>query len=140
MPLGQPLLWTGLSAAEALVWPCVLSSLLFGWTVQNIEQMQGTLLVRVRVWSIVGAVWRGLPRTLGQLTLLSLFLLVLLPQTDTCLLADDQGHVGSFSLLRSPRRVVAVSTREGNGVTDGFTGLARVGLSHSLRICFFSRQ
>ena len=122
MPLGQPLLWTGLSAAEALVWRCVLSSLLFGWTVQNIEQMQGTLLVRVRVWSIVGAVWRGLPRTLGQLNLLSLFLLVLLPQTDICLLADNLRLVGSVSLLRSPRWEVGVSTREGNGVSDGFMG------------------
>ena len=84
--------------------------------------MQGTLLVRVRVWFIVGVVWSGLPRTPGQLTLLSLFLLVLLPQTDTCLLADDQGHVGSVSILRSQRWKVAVSTREGNGVTDGFTG------------------
>ena len=84
--------------------------------------MQGTLLVRVCVWSIVGVVWIGLPRTPGQLKLLSLFLLVLLPQTDTCLLADDQGHVGSVSILRSQRWKVAVSTREGNGVTDGFTG------------------
>ena len=122
MPLGQPLLRTGLSSAEALVWPSVLSSLLFGWIMQKFELMQGTLLVQVCVWSIVGVMLIGLLRTPGQLKLLSLFLLVLLPQTDICLLADNLRLVGSVSLLRSPRWKVEVSTREGNGVTDGFMG------------------